>query len=121
MIMRGQDNVESCGSLETQINPLDPNTVLMSSTVMHDGSASAQNRYKMANENPNPQNSKQRQIEIVHNTNLAANITSSGSLTTAETTKASDFGNHGIKGSNFGIGSTTPQRDSQCAINDVNV
>ncbi len=100
------------------MNPLDPSTMLMSSTDIHDGSELAQNRYKMANDNPR---SSKRQIEIVHTTNLAANMTSSGSLTTAETTKASDFGSHGMKGGNFGVGSTTPQRDSLNAINDVNV
>ena len=101
---RGQDNVESCASLETQINPLDPGTVLMSSTEIRDCSELAQNRYKLANESSKPsthhnsdhQDSIQ-QIETVHNTNLAANMTSSCSLTTADTTKGSDFGNHCLK------------------------
>lgn len=49
--MRGQDSAESCGSLEAQIIPLDPGTVLISSAEIRDCSESAQNRYKMANEN----------------------------------------------------------------------
>ena len=45
-LLRGHSNIESSGSLEAQINPLDPNAVFMSSAEIQDGSESAQNRYK---------------------------------------------------------------------------
>ena len=50
--------------------------------------------------------------------NLVANVTSSGSLTTAATTKGSDFGTHGLNKGNSG-GSNTPQRAASSMVKEV--
>ena len=56
---------------------------------------------------------------------LVANGASTTSLTTAATTKGSDFGNHGAakggRDSGSGRGSNTPQRDATNLMNEMTV